>query len=468
MSERVRLPAWFHLLLAALAVIALARALGLVLHRPLLAFANNYDQIRYTACLDLAPWRPGERADRGNPQAPLSRYAFQPLPAGTCIWTSDLVFTAPVAAVWRLSEALGGREIHSIHRLAEWRLLGWLLLAAWTTRALLRAGQPHAAAGYLGWLALFGNDPANLLYFGTFYAEAGAVLGFHACLAGVAVALLRPARSALAVAAAGAAILAASKQQHLVLPLLLGFALLAAAGSAGRKAAFAVLAGAVLGLAFQLGDLARAPPMASGVGAVNRANFVLGVLLPESSDPLRVADVLELEPACTAYAGRSVYAMTAPVERVCTKVIAWPRALPWWLLISDPPALGRALLHVPRLLLPWIPGLGVVEGASWGALPAAQPSWQRVFGDRAAIAAGLLLLPWLLFAACLRLRASPAARGFALLCAVGSATVVLVSLFGDGDVEFAKHSHLAPDFALASLGLVIAALVRRALAPGRA
>jgi hypothetical protein len=102
MSEHARLPVWFHLLLALLATVALARALGLVLHRPLLAFANNYDQIRYTACLDLAPWRPGERADRGNPQAPLSRYAFQPLPRGTCIWTSDLLFTAPVAAVWRL------------------------------------------------------------------------------------------------------------------------------------------------------------------------------------------------------------------------------------------------------------------------------------------------------------------------------------------------------------------------------
>lgn len=465
MSERVRLPVWFHLLLAALAVIALARALGLVLHRPLLAFANNYDQIRYTACLDLAPWRPGERADRGNPQAPLSRYAFQPLPTGTCIWTSDLVFTAPVAAVWRLSEALGGREIHSIRRLAEWRLLGWLLLAAWTTRALLRAGQPHAAAGYLGWLALFGNDPANLLYFPTFYAEAGAILGFHACLAGAGVALLRPTRVALAIAAVGAAILAASKQQHLVLPMLLGIAVLAGAGASGRKAGFAVLAGALLGLALQVGDIVRAPAMASGVGAVNRANFVLGVLLPESSDPARVADVLELEPACTAYAGRSVYAMPAPVEQVCTRVSAWPRLLPWWLLVSDPPAFGRALLHIPHLLLPWIPGLGVVEGTTWGALPASQPSWHHLFGGRAAIAAGLLLLPWLVFAACLRARAPRAATGFALLCATGSAAVVLVSLFGDGDVEFAKHSQLAPDFALASLAIVIAAMLRRV--PGR-
>jgi hypothetical protein len=362
-----------------------------------------------------------------------------------------------------VSEALGGRAIHSVRRLAEWRLLGWLLLAGWTTRALLRARAPHAAAGYLGWLALFGTDPANLLYFPTFYAEAAAILGFHACLAGAAVALLQPGRGAWVASALGAAILAASKQQHLLLPLMLGIALFVAAGAVGRKAAFALLAGAVVGFVFQLGDLARASPMSHGVDVANRANFVLTVLLPESSDPGRVADALALEPACTAYSGRSVYAMTEPVERICTQVAEWPRLQPWTLLLSDPPAFGRALLHVPRLLLPWIPPLGVVEGMHWGALPASQPSWDRAFGDRAAVASALLLLPWLVLAACLRLRAPRAASGFASMCAIGSAAVALVSLFGDGDVDFGKHAQLAPNFALASLGLVFAALAHRAL-----
>ena len=59
-----------------------------------------------------------------------------------------------------MSEASGARAIHSVHRLAEWRLLAWLLLAGWTVRALLGAGQPQVAAAYLGWLALFGHDPA--------------------------------------------------------------------------------------------------------------------------------------------------------------------------------------------------------------------------------------------------------------------------------------------------------------------
>ena len=80
------------------------------------------------------------------------------------------------------------------------RLPVWfhLLLAVLAVVALARA------------LAPFGNDPANLLYFPTFYAEVGAILGFHTCLAGAVIALLRPTRGALAVTAVGAAVVLVS------------------------------------------------------------------------------------------------------------------------------------------------------------------------------------------------------------------------------------------------------------------
>jgi hypothetical protein len=461
MSSATRLPPGFRLLLVALALLALVRGLGLVLHRPMLAFANNYDQIRYTACLDLAPWRPGVQADRGNPQAPLARYAFQPLPQGTCILTSDLLFSAPVAFGWHLAERLGGREIHSIHRLGELRLLAWFLLAAWATAALLRAGRADIAIVHLAWFALVGMDPANLLYFSTFYAEAAALFGFYACGVGIVVALLRPTRTALGIAAFGALLLATAKFQHLLLPLLLGFALLFAAGQAGRKVALAVIVGGALGCALQVGDALRDVPMARGVNIVNRIDFVLSVLLPETSDRAHVAQALDLEAECLAYAGKSVYAMPKPSEQICTRVNHWPRTLPWWLLISDPPALGRALMHLPKMLLPWIPALGVVEEGNYAPLPRALPSWSGWFGESHAVAGGLLLLPWLVFAMCLVRRAAPAARGFALMCAAGSAGVALVSLFGDGDVEYGKHAHLAIDYALASACVPLLAILSR-------
>jgi hypothetical protein len=465
-SHPARPPTWFHLLIAALAVLAVARGLALIEYRPLLALANNYDQIRYTACLDLAPWRPGVQADAGNPRAPLSRFAFQPLPKGSCIWTSDLLFTAPVALVWRLSEAIGARAIHSARRLGEWRLLCLLLVAGWATAALLHAGRPDIAVAHLAWLALYGMDPANLLYFSTFYAEAAAIIGFYVGGVGVAVALVRPTRGALFVAAIGATILATSKFQHIVLPLLLGVALLIGAGKSARKVAWAVLAGAVFGLAIQIVDIVRDPPMSHGIGVVNRADFVLLVLLPETSDRDRVVAALDLQDSCLAYAGKSVYAMPGAVENTCPHVRTWSRATLWWLLISDPPALAAALSHIPKLLLPWVPGLGLVKGGNFTPLPRMIPSWSTLFGERLAVASGLLLLPWCVFAISLIRRASRRAGGFALMCALGSSSVAVVALFGDGDVEFAKHAQLSIDYALASLGMVFAAMARRWLPRG--
>ena len=46
----------------------------------------------------------------------------------------------------------------------------------------------------------------------------------------------------------------------------------------------------------------------------------------------------------------------------------------------------------------------------------------------------------------------------------GMAAVCLAALFGDGDNEYAKHVHLAVNYALASLCVPIAALFHRALA----
>ena len=464
MSRLARLPPWFRLMLVLLALLAVLRGLAVVAHRPLLAFANNFDQIRYTTCVDLAPWRPGVPAERAHPQAPLSRYAFQSSPVA-CVLTSDLLFTAPLALAWKMSEALGARAIHSVRRLGELRLLAWWLVALWATRELLRADRPDVALAHLAWFALVGMDPANVLYFSTFYAEAAALFGFYLCSAGTLVALFRPTRTALALTALGALLLASAKFQHLLLPLLLGVAVLATADRAGRRVAFALLLGGTLGCAMQIGDALRPTQVARDIATVNRADFVLTILLPETDHRAQVVAALQLEEACVAYSGKSVYVMPQPVEQICSHVNAWPRLLPWALLLRDPAALARALLHVPSHLLPWLPAdeLGVVEGANYALLPQTVPTLSTALGARRSVAAALLLLPWLVFGIASVRRAACATRAFALFCAVGAASVALVALFGDGDVEYAKHAQLTVAFALASLGVPFAAAVRRGI-----
>ena len=161
--------------------------------------------------------------------------------------------------------------------------------------------------------------------------------------------------------------------------------------------------------------------------------------------------------------------MPGRVDQTCKTVDAWRNRTLWWLLVSDPPALGRALLHIPRQLLPWQPRyLGAVEGGNNEHQPAWMPSLDLLFGKSIAFAWTLLLMPWLIAAVCLKRGTPPAARAFALACASGVVAVPVVALFGDGDVEFTKHAHLAVNFALASLCLPIAALCRRALAERRA
>lgn len=459
-----RLPAWARLLLLALAAFAVGRALLLVRHEPLLALANNYDQIRYTACLDLAPWRPGVDPGAGSPAAPQPRFAFQPIPPGNCLWTSDLLFTAPVALGWRLAEALGGRPIHSVRRLAELRLLAWLAVATWATAFFLRERRFGLAAAHLLWLGLVGFDPGNTLYWATFYAEPAAVFGWYLAGVGVVAALVRPTRGAVAAVAVGAAILAGSKLQHLLLPAAMALAVLVAMRHGGRRIALALAVGGLIGGAVQIGNGWRSASPADGMSITNRGNFLLSLLLKESSDAPAIERKLGIGAECASYAGKNVYVLPRPIESVCPGLRQWSQGTLWRHLVADPPALARALLHIPRSLLPWQPPyLGVVEGVEQGSLPRSSPSMNPLFGDSVAVAWLLLLLPWLVAAVCWLLPVAAEARAFALLCAVSTGATAVVALFGDGDVDFGKHAHLAITCALTSLCVPLAGLANAPL-----
>jgi hypothetical protein len=468
MPESASLPPWARVALVALALFAIFRGVALVRHDPLLALANNYDQIRYTICLDIAPWRPGVDPAKANPPAPYSRFAFTPLPKDVCAWSSDLLFTASVALAWHASEAMGGRAIHSVRRLGELRLLAWFAVAAWATWFFLRERRADLALAHLAGFALIAMDPSNTLYLSTFYAEAAAAFGFYVCLVGLVAALVRPTRGALAMAAIGALILATSKYQHVALPIALGIAVWLGAGRGGRNVALAVLVAGALGAGIQLANGARNTASMRYVHWVNNTDYALGILLPETSDRDRIVEKLAVNDECLKYIQKSVYAMPGSLEKTCTNAPNWRSATLWWLLVSDPPGLARGLLHIPQRLLPWQPRyLGAVEGGNNEHQPWWMPSLDLVFGTRAVFAWTLLLLPWLVVVVCLRRGTSALARAFALVCATGMLAVCVAALFGDGDVEFAKHAHLAVSFALASLCVPIAVLFRRALAGAR-
>jgi hypothetical protein len=448
-------------LLAAFAAIAVLRGIVLVAHDPLLALANNYDQIRELACIDVGPWRPGVNAGVANPAAPLTRFSFQPLSRDACVWTSDLVFTMPVAMIWRGAEALGASNVHSVRWLSAFRLLLWFVVAIWATRAFLHAGRPDIAIAHLAWLAIVGMDPANTIYLATFYSEPAAIFGLYLAVVAAFVALLRPTALALLLTAVGALVLAGSKLQHLMLPMLAGACVLAAGDQASKKAALALFVGGVLGCAIQIGNQTRDTWMNRDMAMINRMDYVLTVLLEDTSDRGRVARELALDEECLSHRGKNVFEIQMPSEKACPNNAEWRKATMWWLMISDPAAMVRAAARVPSLLLPWLPeSLGVVEGEDHGRLPIASPSIASLLGKSASAAAILLLTPWLVLITYIR-RGFPRARAFALVCAVGSAGVCAVALLGDGTVDFGKHAHLAPSLALGSLLAPLAGFVGR-------
>jgi hypothetical protein len=457
MNDAARL---WRILLIAFAAIAIVRGIVLVCHSPLLAVANNYDQIRELACLDLGPWRPGVNAGVANPSAPLSKYSFQPLSRDACVWTTNLVFTMPVALAWRLAEAVNGHPVHSVRRLAGLRLAAWFAVAAFATREFLRRNRPDLAVAHMAWFSLVGMDPANTLYLATFYSEPAAIFGLYLAVVAATVALLSRTTTPLLIAALGAFMLGGSKLQHLALPMLIGLCFLAAGGRESRRVAIALVAGGALGCALQLGNQMRDTWMNRDMAMINRMDYVLTVLLEDTSDRDRVARALALDDECLSHRGRNVFEIAMPSEKACPNNADWRKTTMWWLLASDPVAIGRAAMRVPSLLLPWLPQkLGFVEGESYAGLPRSTPSIASLFGTSRAAAGTLLLAPWLILAVCCTRRDWRLARAFALVCAVGSSSVCAVALLGDGTVEFAKHAQLAPSLALGALLIPFAGLL---------
>src|SRR5665213_2160860 len=91
------------------------RVFALWAHVPLYAYANSYDQTRYTSCFHFYPDRtPGVAPQQNSPEAPYARYRFIATGDPMCYWSSELVFTGATALVWKSVEALGGGSVHDV------------------------------------------------------------------------------------------------------------------------------------------------------------------------------------------------------------------------------------------------------------------------------------------------------------------------------------------------------------------
>jgi hypothetical protein len=444
------------------------RACLIWMHDPLYAYANSYDQTRYTACFRFYPDRaPDVAPELNSPEAPYSHFRFMPTGEAMCYWSSELAFGGATALIWKSAELFGGGRVHDARWVGTLRWLALLAVSIAFSRAWLVRGNARAALANAALVPLVFADPGNTLYLSTFYAEWTALLAVYA-LAGLVLLWRGEARSRrrFVLLALAAFVLATSKIQHMLLPLALGLAWLmldrARLGRMSWRAA-ALLSGAFLGAYFQFVQIGREGLMMDTIRQYNRADVVFTALVPFAEDPRALLEEIGIDPACARYAGKPAWQLPDLPQRACPGLVNFTRGREIGALLRHPPIAVAIAVRGVRALDPWLAdNIGHVEGQRFAKLPASVPTVGRVLHAHPAVQLVLLALPLVVLAFLLvrpRLRAGAASLEATALVVVTMTATLGVTLLGDGLADTAKQGHLVIDAALAWLvaGLMMCA-----------
>jgi hypothetical protein len=458
----------------------LLRLFGVVLHRPVLGYGNNFDFYR------LAQWF-GVSTDRAivlppHIEAPIAAYFWgAPRVPDDAYLSSDLLFVGPALHLARASATLTGADpgvldIRWIGAFRSFALLAAFAGAAVAFRRVHRTAPVWIAAAFAFVLA----DPMCSLFLNTLYCEfSGLVFAAGSLLCLVLLHVVERPRAA-AVACGGAALvgLGLSKVQNQALALVFvavasAFWLTDPCRRRALRPTIAILAACAL-VPLVIQNRRPPPGVNDSIVLANATDVWFGAVLPALPDPASAIATLGLPPRCVNAVGRDYYEQR-PLPLICPEIrdVSRLRALP--LLAREPAASMRLLLRAARNTAPWLmQGYGQVEGMSFGKLrdvaPVLAPSALGVLSALPQNLYCLLLLLAILgapmaFAMHLRRRRNterPSSRGAEMAAALLGAVVAYAffsSLFGDGFYALHHHFFLGGTALLPSL--VAATVVRR-------
>ncbi len=463
------------LVLASLWLIGTLRAFALWAHDPLYAYANSYDQVRYTNCFHFYPDRsPAIPPEENSPSAPFAKFRFIANPNPMCYWSSELVFGGGTALIWKLDELRGGSGLHDVRWAGALRWLALLALSITFSLAWLRRGDTRVAIANAALVPLLFADPGNTLYLDTFYAEWTALLAAYALIASYLLwrndAVSGRRFSLLALAAFA---LALAKIQHLMLPLGLAIVVMVIERMGRKRIGWRGLAlgiGALAGLVIQAVQLGRDNGMMDSIHQYNRADVVFTALLPFANDRPALLTELGIDPACAVYSGLHAWELPDLPERACSGLDGFTRGKELIALVRHPGMTLRLAGHGVLGLDPWIAkNIGEIEGASVATIPTSMPSVGPLLHAYPMVQLAILALPLL---ALLVLLARPGVRkgsralDFAALTVALMCATLAITVLGDGLADTAKQGHLIVNAALAWLivSLVCTGLYLRASA----
>lgn len=468
-------------LLAALLLLGLLRLAHVVLHDPLAGFANQFDMLRITGCLGLAPDL-AVAEGQATPAAPVAVYRSDAPFNSSCLPGSELLFAGLAVGIDRLADAIGlgtpGEFPLRLHALLKAALivLAWL----WLQRGLRRA--PKLAIAHAATVALLLLDPFNTLYLAGFYTESSALIGAWLALVLPLTWLVRGSAPGWADGLAFAmalALLLGSRMQHVLLPLLwLGWLALWVGRQRWSRAPVLVPAVILLPLVLLGQILAGAGQPA--IRAANTHNALFGAVLPAASDPLAMSRRLGLPEHCAELVHTTWYLRRGrDAEAECPQAFV-ESSRPQWVmaLLAEPDSVARLVGRGIALSGQWRPAyLGELAGSEFARLPAGP------LGIGLSVADGVARLPWwglwwlwtlpavLLIPVFWRSRHGERSETLAWLVPPLVIAVVAgwgVSLIGDGYSELARHLHLSANAGLLACGLLASALLRQRRVVGTA
>ncbi len=469
LAPRRRLP-WL-VAITIFVVIGLTRLLTLWAHDPLLAYANSYDQVRYTACFNLYPDRhaPFKPTDN-SPWAPYSHYRFFDVPEPFCYWSSELLFQGVNAAIYGVAEALGGERSHDVRSIGALRIAALLAMLFGFLRAHWRRGEWAHALAHSAVFAILFSDPGDSLYLNGYYAEWTSLLAAYGVI-GLLV-LWRDnvaTRRRVVVLGLLAFALSFSKIQHVVLPCVLGLTVLLMDRWQHRPAswrAWALIVGGLVGVVGQGIQLGRGGELMESIRVHNQTHVVLTGLLPWSSDKPALLREMGVSADCLQYVGKRAWQLPGQPQKVCPGVEDFGRGKQLMVLLRHP-QLGFSLFaHGILRLQPWIaPAIGQVENGRNDDIPASFPNLGRALRSAPASFNSLLALPFvvLLTLSCRRSWRRGRWFEYTLVTCVLMLATLGVTILGDGLADTPKQGHLVGNAAIAFVVVAIVLASSRVL-----
>lgn len=317
-----------NLLACLILIAATLRAFTFWAADPMLAYANNYDQIRTLKVFGLHPKDSPKALYERTPEHPWRYFIEADIRHKATHPSSDRIFKSiqvSAMAAFRTSDSVMDIKVAALPLLLGWLVGIWLIFRKLTAR-------PLAALGFAVWILVVA-DPINLLFLNTWYAEfsAFAVTTLFVGIAWLWLFQRVSLRKALIWGAVCLALISFNRNQYMFLllavALLVGAALLLSR-QRGKLSAASVAKWVLVAVACLLPVLAYNAAAKKRMyleTATNRIDTVFVALLPASKDPSRMLERLGLPPECMRFMGESLYTRPIPeFETHCPESMRLP------------------------------------------------------------------------------------------------------------------------------------------------